>query len=74
MKLVKISAVAVLACLTLTACQTTGSGEINVAATKTVPCTALSPILWSKGDTRETQDQVTEFNAVGARVCGWKGK
>lgn len=74
MKPVKISAVAILACLTLTACQTTGSGGINAPGMKVVPCAALSPIYWSKGDTRETQDQVTEFNTVGARVCGWKGK
>lgn len=74
MKLAMRSVVAMLACLALTACQTTGSGGINAPETKAVPCAALSPIYWSKGDTRETQDQVTEFNAVGARVCGWKGK
>lgn len=74
MKLAIRSVVAMLACLGLTACQTTGSGGIDAPAAKVVPCAALSPIYWSKGDTRETQDQATEYNAVGARVCGWKGK
>lgn len=74
MKLVMRSAAATLVCLTLTACQTTGSGGINAQGVKAVPCAALTPIYWSKGDTRETQEQATEYNAVGARVCGWKGK
>lgn len=67
MKLAKRSAGTTLLCLTLTACQTTGS----VGTDKSIPCAALTPILWSKADTRETQNQVTEYNAVGVRVCGW---
>jgi hypothetical protein len=74
MKLAMRSVVAMLACLALTACQTTGSGGTSPPGEKAVPCAALSPILWSKSDTRDTQNQATEYNAVGARVCGWKGK
>lgn len=68
MLLAKTLAAATLLSLTLTACQTTAS----VATDPT--CKAFRPIAWSALDTRGTQEQATEHNAVGAAVCGWKKK
>lgn len=36
-------------------------------------CEAFRPLLWSARDTDETIRQAREHNAVGVRVCGWKG-
>lgn len=69
MRRVKLSVGVMALSLGLTACQTTGS-----VATKQVPCITLKPIAWSRNDTRETQDQATEYNAVAAAMCGWKRK
>lgn len=61
-----------LLCLLLAACQMTGS-----AATKSVTtsgatfCEVAKVISWSSKDTRETQDQITEHNAVGKELCRW---
>ncbi len=54
-------------CLILTSCQTTASVATDTAAS--IPCAALVPIYWSKDDTRKTQDQVTEYNAVWKAIC-----
>lgn len=62
-----------LLCLLVTACQTTGSGgtkpiDVNKLP-KSIPCSALDPIRWSKNDTRLTQEQVTEYNGVYKEIC-----
>lgn len=36
-------------------------------------CEAFRPVLWSVKDTEETIRQAKEHNAVGVKVCGWKG-
>lgn len=54
--------------LSLTACQQMVSGEIKFDVTE-VSCKAFKPITWSKQDTRETQDQIVEHNAVYVRIC-----
>ena len=64
----KTLAAATLLSLALTACQTTGSVATDPA------CKAFKPIAWSSLDTRGTQEQATEHNAVGVSVCGWKKK
>lgn len=80
---VKLLAAATLLSPLLTGCLMTGSGGTDgrmltaaaaYGAGGVVPCEVLSPIKWSARDTRETQNQVVEFNAVGARVCEWKRK
>lgn len=58
---------------TLAACGTTGSFATN---NSTVACGSpekptFKPIWWSKKDTKQTQKQVVEHNAVGKTLCGW---
>lgn len=36
-------------------------------------CDTAKPIYWSPGDTRKTKEQADQHNAVGKRLCGWKG-
>lgn len=43
-----------------------GGINYNVAA---VACKSFKPIYWSAKDTRETQDQVVEHNAVYKELC-----
>lgn len=54
--------------LGLTACQTTGSGGTEIA------CRSFQPFDWSKEDTLHTQKQARGHNAVGVRLCGWRGR
>lgn len=37
-------------------------------------CDVFRPIAWSAQDTDDTIRAVKANNAVGVRVCGWKGK
>lgn len=62
-----------LLCHAVAACQTTDGGgiEMTAAPIRSVPCASLRPIFWSHRDTRETQEQATEDNAVKAKSCGW---
>lgn len=53
----------------LSACQTTGSGEI-----RTAPCLEFKPIYWSAHDTLDTQKQAKEHNAVYVALCGTPNK
>jgi hypothetical protein len=74
-KLVRTLALATMLSLSLTACQTTGSDAINAGAGRpAVACQSFQPIYWSKQDTRPTQDQIVEHNAVYKRICNGKGK
>ena len=54
-------------------CVTTGSYATN---NTTVACGSpekktFKPIWWSKKDTKLTQKQIVEHNAVGKSLCGW---
>lgn len=63
------------AMLTLTSCEhLTGSGETEtpIAGADTF-CRVAQPITWSSRDTDETIREVKAHNAVGVRLCGWKG-
>ena len=58
--------------LILAGCQTLG---INSSAIKHASfCALAEPILYSKADTELTKKQVRELNAIGKKLCGWKGK
>lgn len=52
--------------LQLTACQTMGSGGTKVVDTF---CLTYKPISWSKSDTRLTQEQIVEVNAIWKKRC-----
>jgi hypothetical protein len=55
-----------LAALALAGCQTVAApGDAEV-----VICEAFRPITYSRNDTQETRDQVTEYNAMLAEACG----
>lgn len=56
----------------LAACQTTQTslGAISHASF----CSLAEPIYFSKADTELTKKQVRELNAIGKKLCGWKGK
>lgn len=66
MLLTKASTAALMLCasLTLTACQTAGSG------TKNVTCETMKFIYLSRKDTRETIRQVTGNNGAWVALCG----
>lgn len=64
-------AAALLSGLMLAGCATMGSQETST--TLSIPCDALSPIEWSHKDTVETQRQVVGYNAVGKKLCKWRG-
>lgn len=56
------------ATLTLGACATTtGTGGTDVF------CRSSQPIRWSVTDSDETIRQAKAHNAVGKRLCGWRG-
>jgi len=72
--------------LALAACQTTNGNDgispaLNAAVIAKlraslgprVSCAAWRPITWSAGDTKLTAEQVAAHNAVGKKLCGWKG-
>ena len=58
--------------LILQACRTTGTAATDAAFQKGEgwECLAFRPIRWSKHDTRQTVDQITEHNAVFEALCG----
>lgn len=61
----------------LAGCQsikTTPSSGTSAAIGKAPFCSVAEPIFYSRTDTEETRKQVREHNAVGARLCGWKGR
>jgi hypothetical protein len=64
---VKMLLLAIMLSLNLTACRTMGSGEIDIS-TKTA-CATFRSINWSKKDTRLTQAQIVEHNAVYKEYC-----
>jgi hypothetical protein len=66
-------ALATALCLPVTACQTTVSGGTSAPRGATF-CEIAEPLRWSVKDTRETQDQAVEHNAVGKELCGWPTK
>jgi len=68
-RLHSVSVIWLLLTLTLAGCQTMDSGAISAALPASIPCAGLSPIYWSKQDTRKTQEQVTEFNAAYKAAC-----
>lgn len=55
--------------LSLTACLTTGSDETRPVLTVNTGCESFKAIYWSKKDTRKTQEQVVEHNAVYKKLC-----
>lgn len=56
------------AMLTLSGCATTtGSGGTDVF------CQSSQPLRWSVADSDETIRQAKAHNAVGKRLCGWRG-
>jgi hypothetical protein len=60
-------------CLLATACQMTGSGGTRIeAAANGHLCQSFDFIRWSRTDTRYTQEQVTEHNAVLRKLCPGK--
>lgn len=66
-RLVLISALPILG-----ACQTLGTNSSEI---KRAPfCALAEPILYSKADTELTKKQVRELNAIGKKLCGWRGK
>ena len=73
-KRVKHSGLLMLAALTLTACQATLSGEIDVPRGADF-CTAARAIYYSRHDTPPTIAQIREHNAVGVALkCKWLPK
>jgi hypothetical protein len=44
----------------------------NPETSKVFYCDVATPFLWSKNDTRETQNQATEFNRIGKEICRWQ--
>lgn len=75
MKLGRRLVLATLLSLSLAACQTTGTGGINAGAgSVSVACESFSDIKWSSKDTRETQEQAVEHNAVYDKLCGNKNR
>jgi hypothetical protein len=57
--------------LALTACQTMGSVGTDKVVRGATFCEVASPLSWSKTDSRDTQEQISEHNAVGIALCGW---
>ena len=63
--------------LSLTACQTTGLGEIrNLISSGAVDketvalyCNTYKPVLWSKHDTKDTQKQNVANNKIWKSFC-----
>lgn len=90
MPLAKISVAAIVMSPLLTGCLTTGFGATDgktlaalaaitarppsAALPAAVPCASLRPIAWSKSDTRRTQEETVEYNAVWKAVCGSAAK
>jgi hypothetical protein len=37
-------------------------------------CEQFKPIAWTVTDTDETIRQAKEHNAVGVKLCGWRGR
>lgn len=65
--------------LTLSGCQTTipTSGiELAPAVVEAVGhasfCQIAKPISYSRRDTAQTREEITEHNCVGHKLCGWK--
>ena len=57
------------AMLTLAGCATTtGSGGTDVF------CRSAQPIRWSVTDSDDTIRDAKAHNAVGVRLCGWRGR
>lgn len=61
---------------TLASCAAT-MDSVGISARKSETeralCEAFQPLAWSARDTDETIQQAKAHNAVGVRVCGWKG-
>lgn len=73
MQLARKRASATLVCLLVASCQTMGSGAIDPKSSALLFCDAMTPFRWSREDTRQTQEQATEINAIGVRECHWEG-
>jgi hypothetical protein len=62
-----------LLCLSLAACLTTETVGIRADTSPKVitdvACKSFKPIGWSTKDTRQTQNEVTEHNAVYKEIC-----
>ena len=56
--------------LMLAACQT----MIPSSVTRASFCDLAEPVRYSRLDTELTKKQVRELNAIGVKLCGWKGK
>lgn len=50
-----------------TSCTTMGLGGTRIVTDTS--CAAFKPITWSRKDTRETQEQIIEHNAVYKALC-----
>lgn len=74
MRLRKLLLPATLLALLLSACQTGSLSPMtdSSAISKAPFCAVAEPFRWSGKDTRETQNQAVEHNAVGKELCGWK--
>jgi hypothetical protein len=62
--------------LLLSACQQTNLSQTTAlnAISKAPFCDVAEPFRWSGKDTRPTQEQAVEHNAVGKELCGWGKK
>jgi outer membrane PBP1 activator LpoA protein len=60
--------------LLLTSCASFKPQSDSSVLSVTTFCTTARAIYWDKEDTRETISQIKEHNAVGKKLCGWKGK
>lgn len=61
----------------LASCATTTVGSVTeLPAELKQPsfCSVAKGISWSSHDTAQTVWEIKEHNAVGATLCGWKGR
>ncbi len=58
-------------CLSTASCQTMAGGATEPAPVVDSFCEVAKPFTWSRNDTRETQIEAQQWNAVGARLCQW---
>lgn len=73
-RLVRMPVLALLAilpaCGTMTGLDVRRTAEEKEATR--VWCETNQPIYWSRSDTRETVEQIKEYNATGYVLCGWR--
>lgn len=53
---------------------TAGCATTTPSAATRGACGAFRPISWAQADTDPTIRQVKAHNAVGRKLCGWRGR